>query len=224
MILNWFHKGKENSIHIYVTFSLVIYGNLDGVYVSKGMTCISVYKDVLFASHTIACSISPGHIYLFSIHYVHLSFHIPNLIFSTHSHSFPHHPHPLVHFFMTFMCFLVENERKNIFFYHFGFALQSPSCVYKHLVRICVIESAHKSNTNVLLWGSFSFFDNSNCVYIIYNFNFHFFFFFFLSSQPTFLSHFALRVFFWEVYKKNQQIHLQGEEEKWWKTCDSLVC
>lgn len=116
MILNWFHKGKENSIHIYVTFSLVIYGNLDGVYVSKGMTCIFVHKDVLFASHTIACSISPGHIYLLSIHYIHLSFHIPNLIFSTHSHSFPHHPHPLVHFFMTFMCFLVENERKNIFF------------------------------------------------------------------------------------------------------------
>lgn len=139
---------------MYVTFSLVIYGNLDGVYVSKGMTtCISVHKDVLFASHTVACSSSPGHTY-----YIQLSFHIPNLIFSSHSHLFPHQPPALsfTHFFLTFMLFWWKTKGKILFFIILA-SLCSLLLVYINIVLICVIESAHKSNTNVVLWGSFSF-------------------------------------------------------------------
>lgn len=87
-----------------------------------------------------------------------LSFHIPNLIFSSHSHLFPHQPPALsfTHFFLTFMLFWWKTKGKILFFIILA-SLCSLLLVYINIVLICVIESAHKSNTNVVLWGSFSF-------------------------------------------------------------------
>lgn len=81
------------------------------------------------------------------------------------------------------------------------------------------------------------FFDNSNCVHYV-RFNFHFSsssFFAFSSQQPTFLSIFfssSARRFFFSLReaKKSANTLARGKKkkkirkEKWWKTCDSLVC
>jgi hypothetical protein len=86
----------------------------------------------------------------------------------------------------------VKSERKNIFFYHFGFVLPSPY-VYKHATYMCDWERAQIPTQTSCYEGVFLFFDNSNCVYIMYISTFTFLLFFpfslsLSSQQATFLS------------------------------------
>lgn len=216
----------KNSIHIYVTFSLVIYGNLDGVYVSKGMTtCICVYKDVLLLHIRLhAAFLQDIYIYSPYILYTSLSLHIPNLIFSSHSHSFPHHP-PSSRSLLHDIHVLFGGKRKEKYFFIILASLCSLLLVYINIVvRICMWLRARTNSTQTSCYEGVFLFLITAIVCTLYTIS-TFTFFSFSSSalnRHFSLSHFALRVF--EMWKKNQQIHLQGEEEKWWKTCDSLVC
>lgn len=54
-------------------------------------------------------------------------------------------------------CFFWWKTKGKILFFIILASLCSLLLVYINIVLICVIESAHKSNTNVVLWGSFSF-------------------------------------------------------------------
>lgn len=119
-------------------------------------------------------------------------------------------------------CFFGGKRKERYFFFIILASLCSLLLVYINIVLICVIESAHKSNTNVVLWGSFSFLITAIVctLYTISTFTFSF-----PSSALNRHCSLSLCAQSFEKYeKKYQQIHLQGEEEKWWKTCDSLVC
>jgi hypothetical protein len=92
-----------------------------------------------------------------------------------------------------------EKRKEKYFFLSFGFVLLYSLLMYINMVRICVIESAHKSQHKRLVMREFFFFFLITAIVCtLYTFQLSLFFFFFsFSSQPTFLSFFPqLGVFF----------------------------